>query len=139
MYVGEVIHPGFYKSYYDFIDFISFGTAVRTDVVYGFGIVRVIQTTSLFLLIGVFMSLRYLVKGNWWHIISLALVTFAICVTYTKSIWFGYFVGLLLYLVPCIFIKKEAENLPQNILNLIILIKARLNSIHYCRFEAVFL
>ena len=23
MYVGEVIHPGFYKSYYDFIDFIS--------------------------------------------------------------------------------------------------------------------
>ncbi len=106
MYIGEVIAPGFYESYYDFIDIISFGTAVRTDVVYGFGVVRIIQTTSLFLLIGVFMSVRYLVKGNWWHIISLALFTFAICVTYTKSIWFGYFAGLLLYLAPCIIIKK---------------------------------
>lgn len=107
MYIGEVIHTGFYESYYDFIDFISFGTAVRTEVVYGFGIIRVIQTTSLFLLIGVFMSVRYIVKGNWWHIIALALFTFAICVTYTKSIWFGYFAGLLIYLVPSIIIKKE--------------------------------
>ena len=109
MYIGDTIHAGFYESYYDFIDIISFGTAVRSSVVYGFGIVRIIQTTSLFLLVGVFMSLRYISKGKWWHLLSLALLTFAICVTYTKSIWFGYVLGLLLYLVPCIFIKKETR------------------------------
>ena len=109
MYIGDTIHPGFYESYYDFIDIISFGTAVRTSVIYGWGIVRVIQTTSLFLLLGIFMALRYIVKGNWWHLISLALFTFAICVTYTKSIWFGYIIGLLLYLVPCIILKKEVR------------------------------
>ncbi len=109
MYIGDTIRPGFYESYYDFIDIISFGTAVRSGVIYGYGIVRVIQTTSIFLLLGVFMALRYLVKGKWWHLISLALFTFAICVTYTKSIWFGYILGLVIYLVPCIFVKKEVR------------------------------
>ena len=107
MYVGEVINPGFYESYYDFIDIISFGTAVRSDVVYGFGIVRIIQITSVFLLLGTFMAVKYLVKGKWWHIISLVVFSFAICVTYTKSIWFGYIIGLFLYLIPSFFVKIE--------------------------------
>lgn len=107
MYIGDTIHPGFYESYYDFIDIISFGTAVRTSVIYGYGIVRVIQTTSMFLLPGIFMALRYLVNGKWWHTISLAIFIFAICVTYTKSIWFGFVAGLVLYLGGCMIFKKD--------------------------------
>ena len=85
MYVGDTIHPGFYESYYDFIDIISFGTAVRTSVIYGYGIVRVIQTTSMFLLPGIFMAMRYLLKGRWWHIISLAIFNFLYSKSFLKS------------------------------------------------------
>lgn len=106
MYIGDTIHPGFYESYYDFIDVISMGTAVRSSVIYGYGIVRIIQTTSIFLLPGIFLSIEHVVKGKWLHIIPLFVFTFAICITYTKSIWFGYIAGLFLYLVACLFIKK---------------------------------
>lgn len=107
MYIGDTLHPGFYEGYYDFIDIISFGTAVRTSVIYGYGIVRIIQTTSVFLLIGVFMAVRYLLNGKWWHTISLGVFIFAICATYTKSIWFGFLAGLVLYLGGCAVFKKD--------------------------------
>ena len=35
MYIGETLSPGFYAKYYDLIDKISLGTAVRSDVVEG--------------------------------------------------------------------------------------------------------
>lgn len=109
MYIGESISHGFYELYYDFIDYISLGTAVRSQVVYGYGIVRVIQTTSILLLPGIFMCLRYLVNGKWYHIVFLFVFTFAICVTYTKSIWFGYLAGLIVYLCFCIFNNKQKQ------------------------------
>ena len=109
MYVGDILYPGFYASYYDFIDIISFGTAVRSDVVFGFGIVRVIQVTSLFLLVGAFLALRKVLKGDNRHLLTLSLFIFAICVTYTKSIWFGFATGLFLYLVPAAFLEKDRE------------------------------
>ncbi len=107
MYIGDIIHSGFYKSYYDFIDIISFGTAVRTDVVYGFGIVRIIQTTSVLLLPGIFISLKKLVTGSLLHSVSLLIFTFAICVTYTKSIWFGYLAGLFICFIGCLIFAGE--------------------------------
>ena len=120
MYIGDTISPGFYESYYDFIDIISFGTAVRSSVIFGFGIVRIIQTTSLFLLMGFFLAVKRVAKGKWWHILSLLVFTFAICVTYTKSIWFGYLAGLFLYLVPNIFVNKDKKVKIKNLLALII-------------------
>lgn len=106
MYVGETVSPGFYAGYYDFIDVISFGTAVRTEVIFGFGITRVIQVTSLFLLVGIFQAIRYCLRGRYVHLIPLVLFTAAICITYTKSIWFGYALGLVVYLVPTCWERK---------------------------------
>ena len=109
MYIGDTIHPGFYASYYDFIDMISSGTAVRSDVIYGFGITRVIQTTSLFLLLGAFIAIRYCLRGKHMHFMSVVLFVFAICVTYTKSIWFGFIFGSVVYLVPVLFSKQNKK------------------------------
>lgn len=107
MYIGESLHPGFYEGYYDFIDIISFGTAVRSDVVYGYGITRIIQVTSLFLIPGVFLTIRRLLKGKYLAVLSLVLFTFAMCATFTKSIWFGYLLGLAVYLVPAVIFGKD--------------------------------
>ncbi len=120
MYIGDTICPGFYEGYYDFIDMISFGTAVRSSVIYGYGIVRIIQTTSLFLLLGIFLCIRRVAKGKWWHVIALLVFTFAICITYTKSIWFGYLAGLFLCLVPGIVINKGSKARIRNLVTLLI-------------------
>lgn len=107
MYLGEKVKPGFYKSYYDFIDVISLGTAVRTPIVYGHGITRVVQTTSIFLLMGAFFAVRYYLGGGYWHLLPLLLFVFALCVTYTKSIWFGFVLGLGVYLVLVVLLSRN--------------------------------
>lgn len=95
MYIGESICPGFYESYYDFIDIISFGTAVRTEVVLGFGITRIIQVTSVLLIPAIVLTLeRITANPRPRYFAALALVLFAILITYTKSIWFGVAAGL---------------------------------------------
>ena len=108
MYVGEVIAPGFYEGYYDFIDVISFGTAVRTDVIFGFGITRIIQVTSIFLIPAIFLVLEQFGKKRWyWGIPALALVLFAILITYTKSIWYGILAGLLVAMAGTLIFLKD--------------------------------
>ncbi|MBO5321494.1 MAG: O-antigen ligase family protein [Clostridia bacterium] len=107
MYIGETIHTGFYESYYDFIDIISFGTAVRTDVVLGFGITRIVQVTSPMLLLGGALSAKYVVKGKYWNLIPLAVFLYAICITYTKSIWLGYATGIAIYLIGSLFVRSN--------------------------------
>lgn len=95
MYVGEVLAPGFYAGYYDFIDIISFGTAVRTDVVFGFGITRIIQVTSVFLIPAMLIALEQSAnKTKLLTYVALAPIFFAVLITYTKSIWFGIVAGL---------------------------------------------
>lgn len=122
MYIGDTLKPGFYASYYDFIDMISFGTAVRSNVIYGFGIVRVIQVTSLFLLPGIFLAVRYILAGKYVHFLPLILLTFAICVTYTKSIWFGYILGLFFYLVLSAVLSKDKRVRIRSVLTFLIVV-----------------
>ena len=111
MYVGEVIAPGFYEGYYDFIDIISFGTAVRTDVVFGFGITRIIQVTSILLIPAMFLVLERFGQDRWWFSIpALALILFAVLITYTKSIWYGILAGVLVAMAGIlIFLKNKAD------------------------------
>lgn len=110
MYVGEILSPGFYVSYYDFIDIISFGTAVRTDVVLGFGITRIIQVTSILLIPAMLLALEKTAsKLKIATFGALALTLFAVLITYTKSIWYGVFAGLAVAMAGiCLFTKEHA-------------------------------
>ncbi|MBR4017305.1 MAG: hypothetical protein IKK11_05785 [Oscillospiraceae bacterium] len=108
MYIGEVVAPGFYAGYYDFIDMISFGTAVRTDVIFGFGITRIIQVTSIFLIPAMFLLLEQFCKGRWkLGIPALALTLFAVMITYTKSIWYGILAGVVLAIAGILIFRRE--------------------------------
>lgn len=109
MFIGDEIHPGFYKGYYDFIDIISFGTAIRTNVIMGYGMTRIIQITSPLLILGTFMSMRYILKGKLVHYIPLSMFIFALCITYTKSLWFGFAAGLLVYLAGVVISKPDKK------------------------------
>lgn len=109
MFVGETVFPGFYPAYYDFIQWLSGGTAVITDVIYGYGLVRVIQTTSLFLLPGIFFAIRSVVRGKFVHLVSVFVFLFAICTTFTKSIWFGFAAGLAVSLFGVFLFCKDKK------------------------------
>ncbi len=109
MYIGEILAPGFYESYYDFIDYISFGTAVRTDVVLGFGITRIIQVTSVFLIPAMLLSLEdFTGKLRIFSFAALALSLFAVLITYTKSIWYGILAGIALAMLGILLCCKAA-------------------------------
>lgn len=109
MYIGEILAPGFYESYYDFIDYISFGTAVRTDVVLGFGITRIIQVTSVFLIPAMLLSLEdFTGKLRIFSFAALALSLFAVLITYTKSIWYGILAGIALAILGILLCCKDA-------------------------------
>lgn len=116
MFVGETIAPGFYAGYYDFIDIISFGTAVRSSVVYGYGVVRIIQTTSLFLIPAMFMTIRFVNSKKWIGYLSGLLVVFSILITYTKSIWLGCLAGLLYVFVGALFFTKKQAAIKKRII-----------------------
>lgn len=109
MLLGDMAQPGFYQSYFTFIGEISKGTAVLTDVIYGYGIVRVIQTTSIFLLPGAFLAIRYVLRGKYIHLIPASIFVFGMCGTYTKSIWFGFALGIVVYLIPVFFLCKDKK------------------------------
>ncbi len=109
MYIGEIHAPGFYAGYYDLIDIISFGTAVRTDVVMGYGITRIIQVTSVLLLPAFLLVLdKAVTHGKPVIIAPMALVFFAILITYTKSIWFGILAGVFLAMAGIFIFAKDA-------------------------------
>ena len=110
MYLGETISKGFYMGYYDLIDKISFGTAVRTEVIIGVGITRIIQVTSLLMIPGMLLLLAYATeKKRIWPYIALAPMLFGVLVTYTKSIWFGILAGLIVAVIGfCVFSKEQA-------------------------------
>ena len=96
MYLGETASAGFYMGYYDFIDKISFGTAVRTEVIIGVGITRIIQVTSVLMIPGMLLLWAYATeKKRIWPYFALAPMLFGVLVTYTKSIWFGILAGLI--------------------------------------------
>ena len=87
---------------------ISFGTAVRTDVIFGFGITRIIQVTSIFLIPAMFLLLEQFCKGRWkLGIPALALTLFAVMITYTKSIWYGILAGVVLAIAGILIFRRE--------------------------------
>lgn len=109
MYLGETADPGFYMGYYDFIDKISFGTAVRTEVILGVGITRVIQTTSVLMIPGMLLLLQYATeKKRIWPYLLLVPMLFGVLVTYTKSIWFGILAGLAVAVLGFVICAKDS-------------------------------
>ena len=108
MYLGETAKPGFYMGYYDLIDKISFGTAVRTEVIIGVGITRIIQVTSVLMIPGMLLLLQYATeKKRFWPYLALAPMLFGVLVTYTKSIWFGILAGLVVAAVGFVICSGE--------------------------------
>ena len=109
MYLGETSSEGFYLRYYDFIDKISSGSAIRTEVIIGVGITRIIQVTSVMMIPGMLLLLQYAMeKRRIWPYLLLVPMLFGVLVTYTKSIWFGILAGLIVMVLGFCWRSKDS-------------------------------
>jgi hypothetical protein len=75
----------------------------------GYGITRIIQVTSVFLIPAFLLVLEKAVaNGKPVTFAAAALVEFAVLITYTKSIWFGVLAALIVAIIGIIVFTKDA-------------------------------
>jgi hypothetical protein len=100
MYTIESINPGVYLNYFNtFLPKITFGLYGGYSPVLGYGFVRIITTTSIYLIVAFFYVLGIEQKKAK-EFIYIFILIFAIMTTMTRSLLISAIIGLLLYLVP---------------------------------------
>lgn len=100
MYVFESLMPGIYKSYYEsFLPTITFGLFQKGTVIYGYKMVRIIKTCTVYLIPAFFIIYTKRDKKPK-HYIYLAIFILAFLTTMTRSILISVIVGCVLYLIP---------------------------------------
>ncbi|MDD5016805.1 MAG: O-antigen ligase family protein [Eubacteriales bacterium] len=100
MYVLESLDPGSYLAYYkSFLTAVTFGFFGGASPILGFGFVRIITTTSIYLVVAFFYLLGRKDKKVW-HYISLFLLIAAIMCTLTRSLLISTMTGLIIFIIP---------------------------------------
>ena len=109
LFIGQDINSHFIYNYFFFLNTILGKTSIFPEIMLGhFGIPRVFFTTSIFLPIGIYFSLKKLGNFKLFDHIYLAINTLAIISTMTKSLWLGILIGLFVYFI-FIFLAQKKE------------------------------
>jgi O-antigen ligase len=100
MYLLESFFPGIYNNYYEsFLPTITFGLFGGESTVFGYGFVRIIKTTSIYLIVAFFYVLGQKEKKISCYI-YMSLFLFAIMTTMTRSLLLSGMAGLVVFLIP---------------------------------------
>ena len=107
MYTLETIHPGIYVDYYNtFLPAITGGSFPGASPVLGFGFVRIITTTSIYLVVALFYTVGKKNKKIR-HYIYIFILIVAVVTTMTRSLMISILLGFILFLIP---IHKSMRN-----------------------------
>lgn len=113
LYVGQTINNGFIDGYFAFLKALSGGTAQAPGSVLGHGgYPRVMYSTSLYLMVGLYLLLKKLPDWRIFHYVLWFLFVTALMTTMTKSLWYGVFIGLVIFTLCYLFnkiINKEKQ------------------------------
>ena len=100
LFVGQDINSYFIYNYFFFLNTILGKTSIFPTIMLGHaGVPRVFFTTSIFLLIGMYFSLKKLGKYKLFDHIYLAVNILAIVSTISISLWCGILIGLITYFI----------------------------------------
>lgn len=106
MYFAQDANPDFIFDFFETINKMLNGNSIAPSITLGHGgYTRIIFTTSIYLIVGLYIFLHNLEKNKWYDYIILAIEILAIITTVTKSIWFGIGVGFAVFFVLAIFIN----------------------------------
>lgn len=91
---------GFAAVFFHYFSKIRIGSADAIPlIIMGNGYIRVIYSTSVLLLMGLYLILKKIEQLKAWHIALFAVFTTAVCATLTKTLWLGIGVGVAAYLI----------------------------------------
>ena len=122
LYIGQEISGYFIYNYFFFLNTILGRTSIFPVIMLGhMGVPRVFFTTSIFLPLGIYFSLKKLSNFKLFDHIYLTINVLAITSTMTKSLWLGTVLGILSYLIFNI-VKLKKENRKNGLKKIIILI-----------------
>ena len=122
LYIGQELSGYFIYNYFFFLNTILGKTSVFPVIMLGhMGVPRVFFTTSIFLPLGIYFSLKNLSNFRLFDHIYLTINVLAITSTMTKSLWLGTVLGILAYLIFNM-TKLKKENRKNGLKKIIILI-----------------
>lgn len=104
LYFAQDSNPEFIFGFFEEINHMLGGNSIAPSITLGHGgYTRVIFTTSVYLIVGVYIFLRNLEDNKWYDYIILISEILAVITTVTKSIWLGIGIGFAAFLVLGIF------------------------------------
>ena len=112
LYIGQDINASFIYKYFFFLNTMLGKTSVFPSIMLGHaGVPRIFFTTSIFLPIGIYFSLKQLGNFKLFDHIYLAVNILAIISTMTKSLWIGTLTGLVCYFMFNLLDKESRKNI----------------------------
>lgn len=118
-YFGQELNPNFIQGIFDGIAAFLQGNSITPRVVLGHGgYTRVMFTTSIYLIVGIYIYLKQLDKFTWYNILIFIVDILAIITTVTKSLWFGIIIAFVVYIVVMLIgARKEKKLLKRMIIS----------------------
>ena len=105
-YFAQDSNPEFIFNFFNGVKNILGGNSIAPSINLGHGgYTRIIFTTSIYLIVGLYIFLNNLDDNKWYDYIIFAADTLAIITTVTKSIWFGIIGGFGVFFVFAIFLN----------------------------------
>ena len=121
-YFGQEFNSVFIQSIFDGISDLFGGNSQAPLVVLGHGgYTRVMFTTSIYLIVGIYIYLKQIEYNTWYNIVIFVVEILAIITTVTKSLWFGILIAILIYLLMGIIGNKKNKKYLKHIILSVVL------------------
>ena len=100
LYIGQSYNSMFLRHYFETLIKFFGGNGIHPPIILGHGgYVRIIYSTSIFLIIGIYLFLKNIDNAKPYDYLFFYSEIVAILTTMTKSIWLGMAIGLLIYIL----------------------------------------
>ena len=121
-YFGQEFNSVFIQSIFDGISDLFGGNSQAPLVVLGHGgYTRVMFTTSIYLIVGIYIYLKQIEYNTWYNIVIFVVEILAIITTVTKSLWFGILIAILIYLLMGIIGNRKNKKYLKHIILSVVL------------------
>lgn len=98
MYFAQEANPKFIYEFFEGFSNLVHGHSIAPSITLGHGgYTRIIFTTSIYLIVGIYIFFYNLERNKWYDYIIFAVEILAVITTVTKSIWFGIGIGFCVF------------------------------------------
>ena len=107
-YFAQDADVKFIYNFFEGINKLLGGNSIAPSITLGHGgYTRIIFTTSIYMIVGLFIFFYNLEKNKWYDYIIAGLSVLAVLTTITKSIWFGIGAGFVVYFAMAVLVNYK--------------------------------